>query len=250
MKSFIINLPKDTDRLGSITTQFEEQNIPYEVLEAVYGRELPEAELHRLTTEVGRKRLSLSEIGCALSHLKAYQTIIDQNLPMALIVEDDARLGAHCSAVLEELEKHVDGSDPAVVLLSVARAYRNFLKTPLVDDYCVTQAFEASLTHGYVVTQEAARRLLKVLSPVYLEADIWRVICSLANVRLQAVIPYCIGLTNLANDSNIHHSTPCEQDLKQNRQIYSIGMPFYRKWYWSALKLLGLYGRQSEDMSQ
>ena len=78
-KIFVINLDKDRNRYLST---YNWQRIP-----AIYGKNLSASEL----SKYGNK-LSNSEIGCYLSHLQALRAIIDQDLPYAVILEDDVTL--------------------------------------------------------------------------------------------------------------------------------------------------------------
>ena len=243
MKIFVINLPKDIERLHSIDGQLRNLQLDYDVIEAVYGKNLSDSDLHQLTTEFGRERLSLSEIGCSLSHLKAYQTIVNSQLPFALILEDDAQLSADVVPVVQALSEHLDPQRADVVLLSVAWHYRGFFYTNLTEKHRLAQVFHASLTHGYVITHAAAKQFLKALRPVELEADAWQVMSARAKVNIRAVIPYCIGLSECAyQDTNI---TRQDRSSERNKKLYREGQPLYKKWYWSLLKKLNLYQRQN-----
>jgi len=96
MKIFLINLKKDTERLDLILHQFKKFNITnFEIVEAVYGKELNDLELNSCYNRKSASRiireLSLSEIGCAFSHIKVYHRIIKEN-KRCLIIEDDVIL--------------------------------------------------------------------------------------------------------------------------------------------------------------
>lgn len=52
--------------------------------------------------------MSQNEVACFLSHRRAWQAIIDNNLDAALILEDDAALEDHFSASLNLAMRHID----------------------------------------------------------------------------------------------------------------------------------------------
>lgn len=81
----VINLDRDIKRMERIYAQAETLNLSDKInrVQGIYGKDLPSEEI---------KKYKLSNpgvIGCALSHRKAWQTIVDQNLENALIIEDD-----------------------------------------------------------------------------------------------------------------------------------------------------------------
>ncbi|WP_052691765.1 glycosyltransferase family 25 protein [Teredinibacter purpureus] len=90
--TFLINLDKSEDRLRLCTKALNDINVKFERISAVYGGDLTEQEIaHFGTTEKHsyHKTLNAGEIGCYLSHRKAWELIVDRQLDFALILEDD-----------------------------------------------------------------------------------------------------------------------------------------------------------------
>ena len=96
MKTFVINLASRKDRIQ----KFEENNadyISYDVLRAVDGYQVSYDELNRMGFDVNHKwidpilqtPLTKGEVGCFLSHWKAWKKCIKADEP-CLILEDDA----------------------------------------------------------------------------------------------------------------------------------------------------------------
>lgn len=81
MKNFVINLPQSQNRRESVQNELNKIGITANFIDAVYGKLLTEDELSRLIVKTNY--LSLGEIGCALSHLKIYKMMIDEQLPYA-----------------------------------------------------------------------------------------------------------------------------------------------------------------------
>ncbi|WP_420961833.1 glycosyltransferase family 25 protein [Brucella sp. IR073] len=97
IKAFIIHLPRATDRRAQVETLIHELPVPAEIIDAVDGRTLAQAEIDRVYRRHLHKphypfRLSVNEIACFLSHRKAWQAIVDQGLAGGLVLEDDVAL--------------------------------------------------------------------------------------------------------------------------------------------------------------
>ena len=109
-KIFVINLDASTDRLEAIARQMSDAGLAFERIPAVLGRALSDEEISRsYSSELNRKKyyinLKKGEIGCYLSHLKAFRKIIDDDLDYAIILEDDVTIGGNFKFLPELLEK-------------------------------------------------------------------------------------------------------------------------------------------------
>lgn len=94
MKFFVINLKQDKNKLDNIIKQFSKYNISnFEIVNAIDGNKLTEEQVRLYSNNKISKKLcnalSLSEIGCSLSHLEVYKKILQEN-KRCLILEDDA----------------------------------------------------------------------------------------------------------------------------------------------------------------
>ena len=93
-KVFVINLDKSVARLERLKAEFERIGLDFERLPAVDGRKLSDNQiLKHYSPELNRKKyfvpLSKPEIGVYISHLKACEKIISENLDFGIILEDD-----------------------------------------------------------------------------------------------------------------------------------------------------------------
>ncbi|WP_395339084.1 glycosyltransferase family 25 protein [Ningiella sp. W23] len=91
---FVINLDGSDERLTNVEGQLAKQNLNFERISAVDGRKLDEASLHthycpKTNRKAYYKALTPGEIGCYLSHRKAWQHMVDNQIPHAIILEDD-----------------------------------------------------------------------------------------------------------------------------------------------------------------
>lgn len=93
-KIFVINLDESVVRLERLKAEFERIGLDFERLPAVDGRKLGENQiLKHYSPELNRKKyfkpLSKPEIGLYMSHLKACEKIISEELDFGIILEDD-----------------------------------------------------------------------------------------------------------------------------------------------------------------
>ena len=94
---FVVNLERHSERRESVKNKLNEFGLRFNLHSAIDGKNLTSAELHS-GVAIGAS-LSKAEVGCAKSHQNIWQKIVDQKLPSAIVLEDDAV--PNCS--LEEL---------------------------------------------------------------------------------------------------------------------------------------------------
>lgn len=93
-KIFVINLNESTERLERLKSEFERIGLDFERLPAVDGRKLSDNQiLKHYSPELNRKNyfvpLSKPEIGLYISHLRACEKIVSEELDFGIILEDD-----------------------------------------------------------------------------------------------------------------------------------------------------------------
>jgi glycosyl transferase, family 25 len=105
MRCFVINLDTDTGRMSHMHDQLLSLDIPYTRLSGVRGSLLTVDQTTELcdqnkSTIYNGAALSLGEIGCAASHMALYKQIVAENIPYALVLEDDVSLPANFKEIL------------------------------------------------------------------------------------------------------------------------------------------------------
>ena len=173
MKVFLINLDKNTDRLAYMTSRLNELHIPFERIPAVYGAMLKKDELHKSFAAFRSflcegRRVTKGEIGCALSHCEVYRRIIDENLPCALVLEDDVALGDELPRVLHDVEQFCKADTPQAVLLSA-----HGIEEPRRKQSGIERIGSGMCTDAYVITNAGARLVLHSNFPMVAVADRW-----------------------------------------------------------------------------
>ncbi|CAH9061533.1 hypothetical protein PSECIP111854_02830 [Pseudoalteromonas sp. CIP111854] len=106
---FLINLDQSTERLEKSSIRLNEQTINFNRVSGVYGKTLSDIELIKnyqplLNKKRFYRQLSKGEIGCYMSHRKAWQAIVDNKHPYAIVMEDDFRLVGNLHDVFATIE--------------------------------------------------------------------------------------------------------------------------------------------------
>ncbi|RYE69263.1 MAG: glycosyltransferase family 25 protein [Oxalobacteraceae bacterium] len=219
--TFIISLPKDKHRREQLGGQLATLHIPYTVLEAVNGKTLSAAELAlaydpKKAVRLFNRELSKGEIGCMLSHVSIYQKMGAENLPHALVLEDDAKiLEDDLAATLSKLAQLYPADTPvAVMLIHVKRVDANS-RVPLDARHEVYDAYRGVHTHGYFITRAAAEILAQKLYPAYVVADKWEYFQE-NFIDVKCLVPYPVGLSEAAQSSSIEAMGVREKKLSDS----------------------------------
>lgn len=130
----VINLNRNTDRLKTFMnfisdSDFKEQNIlrlpaidgKKVDIDRVVAKDAMGALVHTIMTEsrTGHEQLTVGAVGCYLSHMAAWETLLASGKPYGLVFEDDAEVGKHAlRRALSSLEQLPDDWD--VLLLGTA----------------------------------------------------------------------------------------------------------------------------------
>lgn len=233
-KAFVVSLAGSADRRRLMAGQLDQPGFPvWEFLDAVEGRKLTAEELRRGYDDVAArarygKGLSLGHVGCALSHLEAYRRMLNEGLDAALILEDDALIGEHALQVIDRLLARLSPDEPTLILLSHAKYYRPLGGSRLDRERKLFPIHMARGTHGYLLTQAAAARILAAIPRVELVPDHWELIRDVCKIRILAVVPYPIGRSPIAGYSGMptpsspaaaRARTPAEQWRKLRFQL-------------------------------
>lgn len=204
MHTYLINLARDADRLAPMARQLDALGLPWQRVEAVYGRDL-DAEQRRVLYDAGANQrlyhqpLVDGEIGCYTSHLRVWQRLLDDGHPMALVLEDDVDLLPGLPAVLQALQqpehRRAQGAPNWDMVKLIGRAQeaaaaRWPLGAAAPGQALIRYRRVPSLTGAYVVSARGAQRLLAHRQPFFRPIDVdlrcwWE-----ADLRLYGVQPY------------------------------------------------------------
>jgi glycosyl transferase family 25 len=192
---FVINLDRDTQRMEWMRAQLVAMGLPFERISGVLGSAMNDAELARDYDDGKAKwrrarSLTPAEIGCAMSHIKAYREIVARGIEAALVMEDDVVLPAELGVLLASCAAHVDAKRPEVWLLTAASVNESVRSVFESTTGHSLRRFRSGFAAGaYVVTLTGAQALLAELYPVGDVADCWERLVRFRVVDIFAFAP-------------------------------------------------------------
>lgn len=209
MNCFIINLPRDVERREFIIDDMEKCNLNFSIIEAVDGSLLSVDDVEKYynekkSIELFNIKLSLGEIGCALSHIRIYQKMVTDDISSAVIMEDDiCIIDSKIEGVLKNLENTYPADYPVVVLLNYVKRYVSNKDDIIIDEkYALHDSYRGVSASGYFITKAAARILAENIFPVYVVADKWEYFQE-KFFPIKVLVPNCIGLSDESLSSTI-----------------------------------------------
>lgn len=174
MYHFIISSATSLDRRESMRNQFERLQLPEPIFfNAIMGNELSPEEL---TSKVDPScTLSLGEIGCGLSHLAIYKTLLASDEPSVFIFEDDIILSdaVNLNLLLTAQRFVNEQKAPTVLLLRPARFMLDKVKD-LNDTLSIMKVNEINSGYAYIINRSAAENIIKLQAPLKFIIDGWR----------------------------------------------------------------------------
>lgn len=244
MKIYVINLAAQPKRWNFMKKQLEQIRIQnFERFPAVVGKTLPQKFTKKISDSFAQwcsigKTLTLSEIGCTFSHLSIYRKMIQENIPIACILEDDVTLKQNFKESLIKAEEFAKVNHKGIILLSSVYNNDN-------EPISISSIKGETAACGYIVTLAAAKKLLTLNLPIKSPCDHWGLWLKLG-VPLYKSIPRALIHENRAifgsmMDNELKQSTEniIVKKLKRiiGKSIFSFLCFFYTKKQYSELIL-------------
>ncbi|MBC6437252.1 MAG: glycosyltransferase family 25 protein [Rhodobacteraceae bacterium] len=174
--AFVINMAQDTARLARAGAELDRAGVPWVRLEAVDGRALSWEEVAQVY-DIGANRrrarhpLTRPEIGCYLSHIKAWKAIVAGDHQGGFVFEDDLLVTGDLAGVSEALARDYGGWDIAKLFSLKPIALRG-LPRDLVAGYRIGWPVRVpATTLGYAITRAGAEQLLACVPPFFRPID-------------------------------------------------------------------------------
>jgi glycosyl transferase family 25 len=174
---YVINLDRSAARMRQTRDHLEDLGVPFERVAAVDGAAMTREEVKRDATPFCRAMCTPSMMGCALSHIRTWKTVVRRGQECAVVMEDDAVLVPDFRARLRRAMAEVPADYDVLVLgcffmCDREREYgpgpaqaRPFLRTR--DDrrtwgsVYVPERFAG--THCYLVSRKGCEKLLRLI---------------------------------------------------------------------------------------
>lgn len=179
IKTYIINLPKDTERRLNIVKELEKAScLNPEFVEAINGKELGRESLGKLFDFKKCKSyvsvdIALGEVGCTLSHYECYKKLLASDQNYALILEDDIgfKEDGSFNEIFQKAVRYVESEKPSVFQLFSFFDYIGKGHT-FDNKYKVYKTFKTTSATIYLINKSAARLIISEGLP-YWVADDW-----------------------------------------------------------------------------
>lgn len=229
---FIVSLKQDIEKREAISKILNDFNLDFTFIDAVYGKELPDSYLDSIRNKSAGKLVKRGfpatpgEIGCTLSHIKAYQEVIDRGLEWACILEDDAILDGRFKTFINDFESK-DLNPLNLYLLGgqllgseklIVKSHRNikqigeqkFFKTIRSEKYIYR-------TCCYLISTELAKTLILLSKNEFILADDWAYLVEkglIKSIYLAEFVEHPVDLT----DSHIQKEREAGENNKASKQ--------------------------------
>lgn len=204
---YVISLKSAIARRTAISRQLDSLGVAYEIKDAVDGASLDLSQLplpldDQEFSRKNGKRLVKGEIGCYLSHYNLWRSIVTQDIPYAVILEDDAVLEDDFPEIINALPNI--GWQWDVIRLSSYGVSHDLLRKKYGDppDICRRRAWRrvlhklSPIGHG--------RFLVRYKRPVY-DTACYMISCHAARVLLSHCDTMQHPIDVLYEQSWIHH---------------------------------------------
>lgn len=115
---YTINLDRDAERWQRMEQIARTAGIPnMQRFSAINGKNMVDSQFRASTTWLGRQLQPVGVLGCALSHIALWKKIIEDDIPSAIILEDDVELVPNFRDKLEFNLQQLSRTFPALQLL-------------------------------------------------------------------------------------------------------------------------------------
>lgn len=179
LSTYVVSLPQDASRRNELKNNFARHEKDFSYVTAVDGRKLDAHTYFQYTLPLYLKHrilMSPSEVGCSLSHIKAFEKFLLSQQTHALILEDDIQgSDDHLDTIINMLS-HLK-NDYILITggqegINTSRLYGKQIAPNL---YSIPKASYPYIrrTCCYVITRESAKTLLAKQKKTLTVADWW-----------------------------------------------------------------------------
>jgi glycosyl transferase family 25 len=192
LQTVVISLLRSPQRREKARSELSKTRLSWSFLDAVDGSQLqsppPEYQSRKVKRLLGFE-MTPNEIGCFLSHKKAWQACLKNSRPM-LIFEDDFILLPHFKKTLQLLLTEFQDWQ-LIRLQALAKTQHDIVKT--IGDISIVKNHEDPLgATAYIVKPEAARILIEHAKDIYEPLDHFLEHEEKHGVEMLAVKPYSV----------------------------------------------------------
>ncbi|MGP4842516.1 glycosyltransferase family 25 protein [Marinobacter sp. 1Y8] len=174
MTLYVINLDRDVRRLEQLSLQLDGLGLPFERIAAVDGRDVSDSDYHRFQQARPRqnKRWLRGQMGCFLSHYKAWEKIAAGAESYGVVLEDDIYLSGDAGCYVTHSDWIPESADvirlePSTNRMLLAR--QEVLQLGGRVFYPVKST--AWCAGAYILSRRAAKQLIELPASAHQPAD-------------------------------------------------------------------------------
>ena len=254
---FVINLPRSIERRNYIKHILSEKGLAFTFVEAVDGESLNKKEVkevynrNKAKVMFGRELL-IGEIGCALSHIKVYQKILDENINHAIILEDDAIIKSN---FVNSIELVLDSNFKwDLILLGHNKSFDSSNEiSSIISNWGIKRLDKITNIgrivrgglgcYGYLISQSGAKKILNYIEENSIVYPIDKITSNYAIVNFYGLFPTVVSV-DFDFESSIDNNGNRNND-RDGELVYEIAKllkktPFFniaRTLWFTALKI-------------
>lgn len=189
LQIYIVSLKRDKEKRQIIQEKLHSLGLDFVFVDAVDGKLLPESQLNGLkfSEKIQQRKFTPApgEIGCGLSHLKAYELFISSFNNWLCVLEDDAILDERFASFIQNFDekKLLHYKDSLFILggQNGLQSRRLISKSIFSYVYAANQLFRRVInserhvyrTCCYLVNRDVASNFLKLSKQYFFLADDW-----------------------------------------------------------------------------
>ena len=184
VKSHVINLKSNTEKLKRVQKSLNAISIFPERFDAVYGKDLDPLYIDKITYPSVQYTIkngryidsnieTLGAIGCYLSHVKLWEALANSNDEMLLILEDDAITNNFSAFQINQFLNEIIENDPDWDVIFLG--YTKPSPSPNADIPITESVYKINeitfQTHAYLLSKKGALKLLSKAFPIVDQVD-------------------------------------------------------------------------------
>jgi glycosyl transferase family 25 len=230
---FIINLDSSPERYLHAEQQLQALGITAQRFRGVYGKDLSAAQIaacydSHANLQYFRRSLSLGEIGCYLSHRGVWQLMLDQQIDVAIVLEDDIDIEARFQAALAQISRLHNWD---LIKLSDDRDTPAYARKPIDDGFELANFKRVpNCATGYAISRRGAEKMLQ-RQRFYRPVDLDLQFGAELGLELFSLLPYTIwpcskfdSVINQISGGSRKGDTSAKRNLRYRCQV------FWQRW--------------------
>lgn len=190
LKTYCITLPETPERHQAAEAHFKQRGVPAEFVFGIHARTAGLLTSHfydRDSPNLGF-HIPAKHVGLVLSHILCWHLVSHGSDDRALILEDDALFEEGWKTKLET--SLVEAGEWDMLLLGSCNC-QDKPKSHIGGSIWTVE--HAQCTHAYIVTKEAAKKLILLNRKIYAPIDLMLGETSYPNLKVRVVLPRIVG---------------------------------------------------------